>query len=87
MCEVVDHVPLGTPDGEEDHVPMGTPDGEEDHVPMGTPDGEEDHVPMGTPDGEEWCRIRGLEESGVLAEISPVYQTCKLLQMNKTVVY
>ena len=27
---------------------------------------------------------RGLAESGVLAEISPLYQTCKLLQMNKT---
>ena len=33
---------------------------------------------------EEWCRKRGLAENSVLAEISPVYQTCKLLQMNKT---
>ena len=33
---------------------------------------------------EEWCVKRGLAESGVLAEISPVHQTCKLLQMNKT---
>ena len=33
---------------------------------------------------EEWCRKRGLAESGVLGEISPVNQTCKLLQMNKT---
>ena len=48
-----------------DHVPLGTPDGEEDHVPMGTPDGEEDHVPMDTPDGEEWCWIQGRDESGV----------------------
>ena len=27
---------------------------------------------------------RGLAVSGVLAEFSPVHQTCKLLQMNKT---
>ena len=33
---------------------------------------------------EEWCRKKGLAEASVLAEIAPVYQTCKLLQMKKT---